>query len=177
MHVKGNLIINGSGTINVTSSNKSAIKVSKDLYILDATLNLGFASYGINARNIMVDGAFVAAKASSAYSKDGIRAECDEDDVLDAINGGETGFLSNEGYVYLVDTNYVADVYGDGIQADSFIYINKSTCNITTNGQFVAYTTENMETYKLTEDDFRWEKAGSSYSKVASDEIRNKSGY
>lgn len=177
IHVKGNLIINGSGTINVTSSTKSSIKVSKDLYILDATLNLNFANYGINARNVIANGASVNANASSEESKDGIRAECDEDDVLDAINSGETGFLSNEGYVYMVNTNYVADVYGDGIQADTFIYMNKSTCDITTNSQFVAYTTENMETYELTEDDFRWEKVGSSYSKVASDEIRNMSGY
>ena len=58
---------------------------------------------------------------------------------------------------------------GDGIQAETFVYLKGGSADITTVGTFVAYTQENMDLYGLESDDFRYIKSGNSYKKVASD--------
>lgn len=94
--------------------------------------------------------------------KDGVNAECDND--TETFPEGYT-----EGYVIFKNVKYSASVQGDGIQADTLVYIEGSSVNITTEGTFVAYSTENMEEYDLTEDDFRYVVSGTTYKKVASD--------
>ena len=60
-------------------------------------------------------------------------------------------------------------VYGDGIQADTFAYIDGGTYNIKTIGTFISYSTENLELYNLEADDYRYIKSNNIYKKVASD--------
>lgn len=159
IHVKGNLSINGSGTLSVTSASKSAIKVSKSFVVIDATVNIDSANHGIAARSIEAQNATINVTSAA---KDGLNAECDDD---------TTEFPSDysEGYVKLIDTTYACNVYGDGIQADTLVYIDGGNIDIKTNGVFVKYSSDNMTTYDLEADDFRYILSNGTYQKIASD--------
>ena len=161
-HVKGEVHISGEGTLNITSKQKSGLKVSKDLFISGdkLTLNVNGANHAITARSVTVDGSTINVKSSS---KDGIQAEVDSD---------VTEFTKEQGFVYLVNANVTAETYGDAIQADTFVYISGGDYDLVTHGVFVNYTSENVSTYGLTTDDFKFVKSGSTYKRVAKDEIR-----
>lgn len=163
IHIKGNLSVNGSGTLTVNSSDKSAIKVSKTFKAVSATLNLNAASHGITAETIAAEDATINVTYAG---KDGLHAECDYDEPDDA---SECVFTLEKGFVSLSNVTYTASTMGDGIQADTFVYVDGGTYNITTTGVFVAKSDENMEEYGLEEDDFRYIKQGNVYEKVASD--------
>ena len=161
-NVKGNVYISGEGTINVTSKQKNGMKVSKDLFVYEGvTLNVNGANHAITARSITSTGATINV---TSQAKDGIQLECDSDALE---------FTNEQGYAYLIDTKFTADTYGDGIQADTFIYISGGEYNITTHGEFVSYSSSAMTEYGLSKDDFKYVKSGDSYKRVAADEIRN----
>ena len=161
VHVKGTVYISGKGTINITSAQKSGLKVSKDLYIYEGvTLNITGHDHAISARSVTAQGATLNL---NTLAKDGIHAECDDD---------VTEYTDEQGYVYLVDCNVTIDSYGDGIQADTYVYISGGEYEITTHGEFVSYSTTNMTEYDLDTDDFKFVKSGSTYKRVAKDEIR-----
>lgn len=161
-HVKGTVYISGDGTLNITSAQKSGLKVSKDLFIYEGvTLNVFGHDHAITARSI------TAQKATlnlTTLSKDGIHAECDDD---------VTEYTDEQGYVYLVDCNVTIDSYGDGIQADTYVYISGGEYDITTHGEFVQYSQANITEYDLETDDFKFVKSGSTYKRVAKDSIRS----
>lgn len=164
LHVKGMLTINGSGTINITgsSSESSAIKVSKTCIIVDATINLTATKHGISAETIECEGATINILSSD---KDGLHSECD----FDNSEGTTYEFSYGSGFVYLKNTVYICSVSGDGIQADTFVYIEGGSTKITAKGTFVQYSSANLTIYGLSSDDFRYIKNGDSYQKVASD--------
>ena len=155
IHVKGMLLINGKGTLNVTSNSKSALKASKAIKIVDATLN-------VTAQNHGVTGASVAMQNCSlnvvSAGKDGINAEGD----------GMTAFSASDGFVSLQNVDYTCNVQGDGIQAATIVYVGGGIYNITTNGTFVPKT--QMSEYGMAADDFKFIKSGSDYKRIASDE-------
>lgn len=159
VHVKGILKINGTGTINISSSSKNAIKVSKDFVVCNTTLTISSNNHGISAKSITSDSANITI---STASKDGLNAECDDDTT-------EFPTDYSEGYVKLINTTFTCSVYGDGIQADTLVYIDGGNINIQTIGNFVIYSTENISTYELEQDDFRYTYNGATYKKVASD--------
>ena len=160
-HVKGTVYISGEGTLNITSAQKSGLKVSKDLYIYEGvTLNVSGHDHAISARSVIAQGATFNL---TTLSKDGIHAECDDD---------VTEYTDEQGYVYLVDCTVNIDSYGDGIQADTYVYISGGEYEITTHGEFVSYSTANMTEYDLETDDFKFIKSGDTYKRVAKDEIR-----
>lgn len=160
IHVKGTLDINGSGTINVASTGKNGIKVSKALSIVDTNVTIDSANHGISAQSVEAQDATITVTAAV---KDGINAECDDD---------TTSFPEDysEGFVALKNTAYTCNVQGDGIQADTLVYINGGNINITTQGEFIAYSSANLTEYDLVSDDFRYLKSGSTYKKIASDD-------
>ncbi len=161
-HVKGNVLISGLGTLNLESKQKSGLKVSKDLYIYPGvTINSKGNAHAITARSITSKGATLNV---TSETKDGLQTEVDSD---------VTEYTSSQGFIHLVDTNVTADTYGDGVQADTYVYISGGTHNITTHGEFVSYSSENMTTYELETDDFKYIKSGQDYKRVAKDEIRN----
>ena len=160
-HIKGEVHLSGSGTLNVESKQKNGVKVSKDFYIYEGvTLNAIGYNHAITARSITSIGAVISAVAKT---KDGIQLECDDD---------VTEFTKEQGFAYLINTKYTSDTYGDGIQADTFIYISGGQYDITTHGEFISYSQTNMSTYGLTKDDFKYMKSGETYKRVATDEIR-----
>ena len=161
-HVKGNVLISGSGTLNIESKQKNGLKVSKDLYVYEGvTLNVKGYNHAIAARSLIANGAIISV---TSKTKDGIQLECDDD---------VTEYTDEQGYAYLVNTKVTADTYGDGIQADTYVYISGGEYNITTHGEFVPYSSANLTEYGLTTDDFKYIKSGSDYKRVAKDEIRS----
>jgi len=159
IHVKGESSVNGSGKLTVVSQSKNAIKVSKGLFVVDANIVIESANHGVSARFVEAQNATITVNSAA---KDGVNAECDDD---------TTTFPSDysEGYVALKNVAYSCDVQGDGIQADTLVYIEGGSVNIKTNGTFVKYSQENIEKYGLSDDDFRYKASGSGYQKIASD--------
>lgn len=160
-HVKGNVHISGSGTLSVESKQKNAIKVSKDLFVNDVTIVAKGANHAITARSIT---AFDATFNVTASGKDGLQLECDSD---------VTAFTKEQGFAYLSNVNFTADTFGDGIQASSYVYISGGQYSITTHGAFVSYSQSNMTNYGLSTSDFKYVKSGTTYQRVATDQIRN----
>lgn len=153
--------INGSGMLNVLTTGNNAIKVDGALKIVDVTLNVdnqgeknAISAYSVWAQDCTIN--------VSAAGKDGIHAEMDD---------GVTAWTVNDGYVILNNVTYTADVSGDGIQADTFVYINGGSYDITTTAEFVSYSAENIATYELETDDFKYAKSGTVYTKKASKTI------
>lgn len=156
IHVKGTLKINGTGTIKV-SAKKNGIKVSEGLSIADSTINLTAGNHALSARFIEAENAKINVLSAG---KDALNAECDDE---------TQEFTLDEGYVSLKSSKVFASVSGDGIQADTFVYITGGSVDIKTAATFVSYSAESMATYDLTEDDFRYIKSGDTYKKVADD--------
>ncbi len=153
IHVKGTLKINGTGTIKV-SAKKNGIKVSKGLSIADSTINLTAGNHALSARFIEAENAKINVLSAG---KDALNAECDDE---------TQEFTLDEGYVSLKSSKVFASVSGDGIQADTFVYITGGSVDIKTSATFVSYGAESMATYDLSEDDFRYIKSGDTYKKI-----------
>lgn len=153
IHVKGTLKINGTGTIKV-SAKKNGIKVSKGLSIADSTINLTAGNHALSARFIEAENAKINVLSAG---KDALNAECDDK---------TQEFTLDEGYVSLKSSKVFASVSGDGIQADTFVYITGGSVDIKTSATFVSYSAESMATYDLSEDDFRYIKSGDTYKKI-----------
>lgn len=159
IHVKGTLKINGTGTIKV-SAKKNGIKVSKGLSIADSTINLTAGNHALSARFIETENAKINVLSAG---KDALNAECDDE---------TQEFTLDEGYVSLKSSKVFASVSGDGIQADTFVYITGGSVDIKTSATFVSYGAESMATYDLSEDDFRYIKSGDTYKKI--DDVASK---
>lgn len=159
IHVKGTLQINGTGTIKV-SAKKNGIKVSKGLSIVDSTINLTAGNHALSARFIEAENAKINVLSAG---KDALNAECDDK---------TQEFTLDEGYVSLKNSKVFASVSGDGIQADTFVYITGGSVDIETAATFVSYGAESMATYNLSEDDFRYIKSGDTYKKI--DDVASK---
>lgn len=153
IHVKGTLKINGTGTIKV-SAKKNGIKVSKGLSIAGSTLNVTAGNHALSARFIETENAKINVLSAG---KDALNAECDDE---------TQEFTLDEGYVSLKNSKVFASVSGDGIQADTFVYITGGNVDIKTSATFVSYGAESMATYDLSEDDFRYIKSGDTYKKI-----------
>lgn len=164
IHVKGTLKINGTGTIKV-SAKKNGIKVSKGLSIADSTINLTAGNHALSARFIEAENAKINVLSAG---KDALNAECDDE---------TQEFTLDEGYVSLKNSKVFASVSGDGIQADTFVYITGGSVDIKTAATFVSYSAESMATYDLSEDDFRYIKSGDNYKKVADDTVSKGARY
>lgn len=162
IHVKGELHISGNGTLNVESSQKNGIKAGGDINISgeNVTLNVTGANHAITGRSITVNKSTINVVAKA---KDGFQLECDD----------VTEFTKEQGFAYFVDAKVTADTYGDGIQAASYVYISGGEMNIITHGAFVSYSQANMTAYDLETDDFKFIQSGSSYKRVAKDEIHS----
>lgn len=163
LHLKGSVAINGSGVLHIISHSKSAIKVSKNISIVDVTLIIDSTNHGITAESIAIKDASI--QILNAL-KDGLHAECDYDEPDSVEN---CVFDTTIGYVSLVNVQFASNTLGDGIQADTFVYVNGGNYQITTTGDFVSKSVDNMTTYGLEEDDFKYIKVGNAYQRVASD--------
>lgn len=159
VHVKGDLSVNGTGKISVSSTSKNAVKVTKSFVMVDATMVLSATNHALSARSVEIQNASLTVENAG---KDGINAECDDDTQAFPEN-------YDEGFVALKNSVVDVTVSGDGIQADTLVYIDGGNVKIKTNGTFVGYSSENLTEYGLEFDDFRFILSGGKYQKVASD--------
>ena len=168
LQVKGTLYICGKGRLTVTAGGAGAngIKVSKGLYVTEVDLKASASKNALSAESIAASDASITVLAAG---KDGLHVECDFDNKKGTIYD----FTLESGFAALKNVNYTCTVKGDGIQADTFVYIEGGNNYITTEGEFVSYSAANMAEYGLTSDDFRYIRNGSKYKKTASDETGN----
>ena len=159
---KENLVINGTGVLNINST-KSAIACDKVFIALGATVNASAVKHVVTADSIYIDGTIINA---ISCGKDVLHAESDYDSVDEApeFNYGKGFVFINSGEIN------TTNVLGDGIQADSYVYIKDGTFNLTTtptwNNSYVA--TENQEKGMFNV---------SNHQKVARDSVRKGSTY
>ncbi len=157
VHIKdGSLSFNGDGSLSVTSGGKNAVKVDKALAIVDCSLTLTAANHAISARSVSASDCEINVLSAG---KDGINAECDDD---------TTAFTTAEGYVYLKNVVYSCKTEGDGIQADTVVFLDGGNYNIKTAGTFVPKT--QMSRYGIDADDFKYIMQNGEYKRIASDE-------
>ena len=161
LSVNGDLYLSGDGTLDIESKQQKGIKTDGDIYVSgeSLTLNVAGAEHAISGRSITVSNSSV----NVTSKEDGFHLKCDDN---------TTQFTNEQGFAYLANANITADTYGDGIQAASYVYISGGETTVTTHGEFVSYSSTNMTTYGLETDDFKFVKSGSSYKRVAKDEIR-----
>lgn len=170
LNSNGDVYINGGGVLNVESTAKNGIKVDSALVITGATINVTAVNYAISAFNVNAkDCTINVTTANDGEAKDGIHAEIEDPETEEDISS--IVWTADDGYVILNNVTYTASVEGDGIQADTFVYINGGTYDISTTAKFVAYSAANIEEYGLEDDDFRYKYNSSTkiYEKQASD--------
>lgn len=131
---KENLVINGNGILTINST-KSAISCDKMFYGLGGTINITATKHAVKADSIYYDGTTINA---TNVGDDILHAESDYDAAeADPVFDYNTGFI----YAKSGIINSIA-VYGDGMQADSFVYVTGGTYNIATiptwNNNYVA---------------------------------------
>lgn len=159
---KENLTINGSGTLTITST-KSAISCDKTFIGLGGTLVVTAEKHAITADTIYFNGLTLNAVSCG---KDVLHAESDYDQVETAPD-----FNFAVGYVYIQSgTINTTTVYGDAIQADSFVYIKDGTFNLNTtptwNNAYVAVANQEKGMFDV-----------STHQKVSRDSVRAGSTY
>ncbi len=159
---KENLVVNGSGILNINST-KSAIASDKTFIGLGATINASAVKHVVTADSIYIDGTIINA---ISCGKDVLHAESDYDEVEETPT-----FNYALGFVYINSGEInTTNVLGDGIQADSFVYIKGGTFNITTtptwNNSYVATENQEKGMYNV-----------SNHQKVSRDSVRKGSTY
>ena len=186
IQTKGNLSINGTGTLNITTQTSdeaekaSAIKVKNTLAIVDATI-VADCSEALKTNAIACE-TLIAKDATitvSGATKDAINAEIDDDNIP-----SDYSYTNEYGYVYFNNVNFTAtNILGDGIQADSYVSIVGGTYKIASalisDSMFTTYATENTNSnigtgkdYVL--EDFKFVKSNGTYKRIAKDEISSK---
>lgn len=112
---KDDLVINGTGTLNVVGNYNDGINAKDGLIIVDCTLNVTSADHGIRANDyIEIDGATITVNAGG----DGIKA----------ANTTTDGY----GYIYISDGTFMIAADGDGMEAATCMLIAGGTFDITT---------------------------------------------
>ncbi|MDL2292572.1 carbohydrate-binding domain-containing protein [Acholeplasma sp. OttesenSCG-928-E16] len=150
----GNITINGGGNLSVFGS-KSCIKADGIFYGLGGSLILEAGSgHGISADSIIASGIQISVNSAK---KDALHAETDDSVLL-----LDPTFSKKRGFVYIAPTTIinVKNIYGDGIQADTFVLIDGGEITIHTLPTWVKATSADG-CYKL---------SGGVYTKVAKDE-------
>ncbi len=159
---KENLVVNGTGSLTINST-KSAIACDKTFIGLGGTINVTAEKHAVTADSIYIDGTTINA---TSVGKDILHAESDYDTVETAPE-----FSFEAGFVYIVSgTINTTSVLGDGIQADSFVYIKGGTFNITTTPTW-------NNSYVATADQEKGMFSTSTHQKVARDSVRAGSTY
>ena len=115
IYSKADLIINGSGTLNLGSNTNHGIVSKDDLIITGGTFNIDVAGQGLRGKDCVkiADGNF-----NLKTGKDAIKSDNEED--------------AYRGYVYISGGNFNIDTGADGIYGYNLVNIEDGNFNITT---------------------------------------------
>lgn len=127
---KSNLIIGGTGELNLKSYGEetTGIKVKKDLFIFDVTIDIDVNDNGIKSGSTM--GIYNADITINSLN-DGIKTDVEAESLSEVIDDIYNGFI------YIKNSNISLTVSDNGIDANSYLKIDNSyefTINVTTNG-------------------------------------------
>lgn len=130
---KDDLVINGTGTLNISSSN-NGITSKDDLKITGGTININCTSDALEANNSI---AIADGNITINSKKDGLHAEYDEDNSLGYIYiaGGTLSITASDDAIHgttviQIDGGKITTNSREGIEA-TYIQINDGTIKIT----------------------------------------------
>lgn len=110
---KDDLVLNGVGTLNITSSYGNGIVGKDDIKVTGGTYSITSANHGIKANDsISVNGGTFTINSK----KDGLHCENDDDGSV--------------GWIYIADGEFNITASSDGIQATTILQIDGGTINI-----------------------------------------------
>ncbi len=111
---KEDLTLNGTGSLTITSAYGHGIVSKDDLVVTGGTYTMTCAGHGLSGKDSVriLDGTF-----NLTTTKDGIHASNDDDETL--------------GYIYIAGGDFAICSQDDGMHADSALYIEDSTIDIT----------------------------------------------
>ncbi len=128
---KGDLAINGEGTLKITGNYKHGIVSKDDLIIVSGTVTVSAQNVGLNGKDcVKVGGGKVTITAGS----DGIRSDNDED--------------LTRGFVSLIGGTITIEAGNDGIQAETVVHSENVSLDITAGGGSSGSLTTADESYK-----------------------------
>lgn len=114
---RGDLCINGVGTLTVSGRYKHGIVSKDDLVIANAALTVTAASTALDGKDcVKVTGAMLTLNAGS----NGLRSDNAEDE--------------NRGFVYLKDSTFVITAANDGVQAETVLVCQNAVMTVTSGG-------------------------------------------
>ncbi len=117
IYSKDDLVLQGSGTLNVTSNYSDAIVSTDDLKIVSGTYNIKSQDDGIRGK----DSVYILGGTINIDSNaDGIKSTNDSD--------------STKGFIYIKNGTIVINSVEDAIQAQTKLIIDDGNFDITTNG-------------------------------------------
>lgn len=164
------LCINGSGSLSISSS-KSGINVNGTFYGLGGSVSISAGNHGISAYQVYLSGISVSVTSSA---KDGIHAEVDDENLTGYDTNATSQSITfdySQGFVYVGDGTSISisGCYGDGIQADTYVWVAGGTVNIETVGVFTSVTASSSGLSGM------YSRSGSSgnytYTKVSKDDV------
>ena len=111
---KDDLVLNGTGTLNITSYYGNGISGKDDIKVTGGTYNIKSTKDSIEANDSIAvyDGIF-----NIDTNKDGLHSENEDDNTT--------------GYIYINNGTFTINASSDAIQATSFVQIDGGTFNIT----------------------------------------------
>ena len=110
---KDDIVLNGLGTLNISSAYGNGISGHDDMKITGGTYNITSALDALEANDsiLIADGTF-----NITSSKDGLHCENDEDDT--------------QGYIYILGGTFKIAANSDGIQGTTFVQIDGGNFDI-----------------------------------------------
>jgi len=111
IYSKDDLVLNGTGTLNITSASGNGITSKDDLKITGGNYNINSALDAIEANDSI---SICGGVFNITSNKDGLHCENDE----------------SEGMIYIADGTFTINTASDGIQATSILQIDGGTFNI-----------------------------------------------
>ena len=123
------LVINGTGSLAITSLNGNGIKCTDSLKIADATITVGTEEKPTGHNGITGKTALATDSANlTVYAtNDALKTTLDEDDVAEDSSLAELGNIDIEGGSYSISS-----VDGDGISAYRTLLLNPQSMDVTT---------------------------------------------
>ncbi|MBQ3295454.1 MAG: carbohydrate-binding domain-containing protein [Erysipelotrichaceae bacterium] len=140
IYSKADLIINGSGTLNLGSKYNHGIVSKDDLVITGGNFNIDVAGQGLRGKDCVkiLDGTF-----NISSDKDAIKSDNDEDEY--------------RGYVYITGGTFSIDSKADGIYGYNLVNIEGGTFDIKTS------TSADADSYKAIKSDYSITISGGSF--------------